>query len=153
MVSFFDGKLSRTWKYECDGEIHTINLFHDTITGIRCALLDSEEIVGSYGHSTLMMDVDAAGNGHRLKFSINDKQGFIEISKNGWLGFQYKCVINNEIILETTQSLAKNQGVAKYKVNFLSTCFSADDLSPKQVTWYYLECIRLEDKLSTKVHR
>lgn len=66
MVSVFEGQLTRTWNYLVESSSisssskvitinegekvfrkHVITLYHDTITGIRSAMLDYEEIPGS----------------------------------------------------------------------------------------------------------
>ena len=40
-----------------------INLFHDTLTGVRSALVDYEEVPDSLGTSTLLMESE----GHKIK--------------------------------------------------------------------------------------
>jgi hypothetical protein len=37
------------------------------------------------------------GFGHRIFFQIDGFPGYIEISKSGFTGFLYKCVINNKL--------------------------------------------------------
>lgn len=71
MVSIFEGQLTRTWVYQLNpphSRKHTINLFHDTITGVRSAMLDFEEIPDSIGNSSFFM----SSQGHKIPFTITD---------------------------------------------------------------------------------
>jgi hypothetical protein len=43
--------------------------------------------------------------GHRIKFAIDNKAGYIEI-KRGWMRFEYNCYIDNNLIIESTGQLA-----------------------------------------------
>ena len=79
MVSVFQGEITRTWHYIKGATTHVINLYHDTTTGVRSAMLDNEEIVGSMGMSTVFMDK----NGHRILFGVHGTPGYIEIKKSG----------------------------------------------------------------------
>ena len=58
---------TRTWQYALGTQLHIINLYHDTITGVRSAMLNHEEINGSLGMSTIAMNSTA---GHRILFGI-----------------------------------------------------------------------------------
>ena len=105
MVSVFEGQLSRTWNYQLNSSarMHVITLYHDTITGVRSAMLDYEEIPNSLGNSSLLME----SKGHRLFFVVEDQGGYIEIMRSGFTGFTYKCAVNNVYINEITQVVAK----------------------------------------------
>jgi len=105
MVSVFEGQLSRTWNYQLNASarMHVITLYHDTITGVRSAMLDYEEIPNSLGNSSLLME----SKGHRLFFVVEDQGGYIEIMRSGFTGFAYKCAVNNVYINELTQVVAK----------------------------------------------
>jgi|LauGreSBDMM110SN_4_FD.fasta_scaffold124707_1 hypothetical protein len=105
MVSVFEGQLSRTWNYQLNASarMHVITLYHDTITGVRSAMLDYEEIPNSLGNSSLLME----SKGHRLFFVVEDQGGYIEIMRSGFTGFTYKCAVNNVYINEITQVVAK----------------------------------------------
>jgi len=83
--------------------MHVITLYHDTITGVRSAMLDYEEIPNSLGNSSLLME----SKGHRLFFVVEDQGGYIEIMRSGFTGFTYKCAVNNVYINEITQVVAK----------------------------------------------
>jgi hypothetical protein len=114
MVSVFEGQLTRTWCYsdEDKGAIqypgekrkkkkHIINLYHDTITGVRSATVDYDEVPNSLGNSSFLME----SIGHRIKFTVGNKSGHIEI-KRGWMRFEYNCYIGNNLIIESTGQLA-----------------------------------------------
>lgn len=60
-------------------------------------MLDFQEIPGSVGNSSLVME----SKGHRIFFTVENLPGFIEIKKSGWTGFTYQCVINTEEINES----------------------------------------------------
>lgn len=107
MVSVFDGQLTRTWFFDRDQRRHVINLYHDTITGVRSAMVDYQEIRGSLGNSSLLMD----SKGHRIFFTLEDLPGYVEIKRSGWAGFSYTCVINDETLPEATEQVAQRQEV------------------------------------------
>ena len=45
MATFFDGEVTRTWKLlDRAGKEHILSLYHDAMSGVRCAMLDFEEI-------------------------------------------------------------------------------------------------------------
>jgi hypothetical protein len=90
MVSVFEGQLTRTWVYppytETDeissspdrGEVSPtskksflVNLYHDTITGVRSVMINYEEVPGSLGNSSLLME----SSGHRIPFVVAGKPG------------------------------------------------------------------------------
>lgn len=47
----FGVKLAESWLFESDATFkrHIINLYHDTMTGTRLAMIDYQEIPGSEG--------------------------------------------------------------------------------------------------------
>lgn len=60
-------------------------------------MLDFQEVPGSVGNSSLVME----SKGHRIFFTLENLPGYIEIKKSGWTGFSYSCVINTEVINES----------------------------------------------------
>lgn len=45
MAAIWDGELTRTWQFDtADGVTHVVHLYHDTVTGVRSAMLDFDEI-------------------------------------------------------------------------------------------------------------
>ena len=94
-----------------------INLFHDTLTGVRSALVDYEEVPGSLGTSALLMESE----GHKIKFAIKSsgEQGYILVKRTGWIGFEYKCFIEGKQVLEVTETVAKNQDEQQYSVDII----------------------------------
>eukprot|EP01036_Dinobryon_divergens_P025339 gene25339-33873_t len=153
MVSVFDGQLTRTWIFPFEKSPgikrnHIINLYHDTITGVRSVMLDFQEIPGSVGNSSLVME----SKGHRIFFTIENLPGFVEIKKSGWTGFSYSCVINTEVINEMTQTVAQHQQEV-FKTSILDTAFTQDEFAEQQVAWYIVKATRIQDGVSTIVHR
>lgn len=112
-------------------------------------MLDFQEIKGSIGSSSLLME----SKGHRIFFTVEDLPGFIEIKKSGWTGFTYSCVINDQIIPESTSQVAQNQDCDVFKPKILETTFTQDELSEHPVAWYVLRTTRLKDNITTTVHR
>mmetsp|Transcript_20267 Transcript_20267/g.29048 ORF Transcript_20267/g.29048 Transcript_20267/m.29048 type:complete len:425 (-) Transcript_20267:892-2166(-) len=153
MVSVFEGQLTRTWLYPIERpsgvkRTHVINLYHDTITGVRSVMLDFQEVSGSLGNSSLIME----SKGHRIFFTVEDLPGYIEIKKSGWTGFSYTCVINTIVINEITQTVATNQEEV-FRTKILATTFTKDEFSEHSVAWYVLQVTKIHDGVTTAVHR
>lgn len=145
----FEGQLTRTWYYRTEQRNHVLSLFHDTITGIRSCTVDFEEIPGSLGNSSLLMEA----SGHRIFFTIeNDHHGFFEIRGGIWSGFEYYCVVNDEALVETTNEVAKHQDPI-YKCKITDAAFIEDELSEDQIAWYRVVTTRITDNTTTSVHR
>jgi len=148
MVSVFEGRLARTWYYKIGVRNHVITLFHDTITGLRSAMLDFEEIPRSRGNSSLLMD----SSGHRIFFEVEGESGYIEIKRAGWTTFSYKCVIKDLPIVETTETVAYSHE-EMYQVKLIDMLMTKDEFSEFNVMWYVVKTTRLHDKVTTTVHR
>ena len=58
--------MARTWKYTHNQRQHLINLYHDTITGVRSAMLNYEEIFVLL--SDYEMERDFRGDATALQF-------------------------------------------------------------------------------------
>mmetsp|Transcript_22746 Transcript_22746/g.23402 ORF Transcript_22746/g.23402 Transcript_22746/m.23402 type:complete len:391 (+) Transcript_22746:106-1278(+) len=149
MVSILEGQLTRTWNYIKNDQIHVISLYHDPMTGVRSATLDHEEIIGSLGNSSLLMEAI----GHRILFSIRGTPGYIEIKRSGWFGFIYSCNIGGENQIEITQQISQTQGQEVYDVKILEHVSASDGYSEEMIIWYYIETTRLSDGLTNTVHR
>ena len=121
MASFFDGEVcflhlslslslcvyhqvTRTWKIQdTHGKEHTISLYHDALSGVRCAMLDYEEIAGSMGSTSIL---SASGRtGDLIHFIVDRKPGYLQIRKEGLFGFEYYCVYDHQEIIENTRCL------------------------------------------------
>ena len=148
MATFVDGELTRTWNYVENNRVHVINLSHDTLTGVRHAMLDYEEIPGSLGSSSVFMDQ----RGHRFLFTIGGKQGYVEILKDGWAGFKYSCRVGDEELTEATQMLSEAQGTILYDVDVPEYTFTSD-WSEGEIAWYQVVVTRRSDNYTTSVHR
>jgi hypothetical protein len=148
MATFVDGELTRTWNYVDNNRVHVINLSHDTLTGVRHAMLDYEEIPGSLGSSSVFMDQ----RGHRFLFTIGGKQGYVEILKDGWAGFKYSCRVGDEELTEATQMIAEAQGAILYDVDVPEYTFTSD-WSEGEIAWYQVVVTRRSDNYTTSVHR
>lgn len=148
-VNLLDGQLTRTWNYSKNGAIHIIVLYHDPLTGVRSAMLDHEEILGSLGNSSIFMEKA----GHRILFSIKGTPGYIEIKKRGWFGFEYECLAGGEKLVEITQAISQNQGQEMYDIKIAEHKAGSDGYSEDTITWYLIETTRLHDGYTNTVHR
>lgn len=149
MASVLDGQLTRTWHYLRNDQIHVISLYHDPLTGVRSATLDHEEIVGSLGTSSLLIE----SVGHRILFSIRGTPGYIEIKRSGWFSFTYNCNIGGVNLVEITQQISQNQGREIYDVKILEHVLASDGQSEELIVWYCIETRRLIDGFTNTVHR
>ena len=111
-------------------------------------MLDYQEIRGSLGNSSLLMD----SKGHRIFFTIENLPGYIEIKRSGWTSFVYSCCINDRDIKEATQGVPENQDVV-FKPTILDTVFTVDDQSEFQIAWYVVKTTRITDGATSTVHR
>ena len=149
MVSIIDGELTRTWNYmDRQNQFHVINLSHDTLTGVRHAMLNYEEIPGSLGSSSVFMDK----RGHRFNFIVDKKAGYLEIKRDGWIGFTYCCVIDGNIIPEATSQISDKQGEEPYNIDIAEYAFTSD-WADGDINWYKIMVTRKSDNYSTFVHR
>jgi hypothetical protein len=174
MVSVFEGQLTRTWFFQNEDKKHVLNLYHDTISGketkspwntrqlkftvfsnelhsfagVRSAMLDYQEIRGSLGNSSLLMD----SKGHRIFFTIGKLPGYLEIKRSGWTGFEYGCVINDKVIKEVTQGVPENQDLL-FQPKILESTFTSDQESEYSIAWYVIHTRRITDGVQTTVHR
>lgn len=149
MVSLIDGELTRTWNFVgSDNYVHVINLSHDTLTGVRHAMLDYEEIPGSLGSSSILMEK----RGHRFNFMVDKKVGYLEIMRDGWTGFKYSCVVDGKMLPEATSQIAEQQGEELYDIDISEYAFTSD-WADGDICWYKVSITRLNDSYRTFVHR
>lgn len=149
-ASFLSGQLARTWLWITTRRQHTITLYHDTISGTRSVIVDFEEIEDSLGTSSLMMSASAP---HRIPFTVEDKNGFIEIRKNGLMGFAYLCNIDDDLIAENTMVVSQQQHEDIFSAKIDTHAITPDDAAVHSVVWYVVETRRLKDSVSTITHR
>ena len=148
MVSVLEGQLTRTWYYTTEQRKHCLSMYHDTITGMRSCTVDFDEVPGSTGNSSLFMEAD----GHRLFFEVGDNNGYFTIKRSGWTGFDYSCVVGGNLLTETTHEVSKYQDPI-FKTNVIDTTFIPDEFSDDQIAWYRVVTTRINDTISTSVHR
>jgi hypothetical protein len=151
MVSVLEGQLTRTWTFTINdtGKKHTINLYHDTITGVRSAMLDFEEIAESIGNSSVFM----GSEGHQINFTVEGFAACIEIRKAGWTEFAYSCSVNGQSLKESTQMVAQRQGEQVFRVAINETALTKTETGDEFITWYLVSTTRVVDNISTFVHR
>ena len=158
MVSVFEGQLTRTWCYPVGSEAadnagmtpakrSIITLYHDTLTGVRSAMLNYEEIPGSLGNSSLLME----SGGHKISFIVDRKPAYIEVKRKGMMTFAYKCFIDGELMPEVTSKVSQYDKPV-FSVTMHGTV-TTPDRSGEKLTWYIIKTTRLEDGVSTVVHR
>jgi hypothetical protein len=154
MVSVLEGRLARTWHYNDGQRDHVITLFHDTITGLRSAMCDFQEIPHSFGNSSLFMDLA----GHRIYFTIDSESGtaipgYLEIKREGWTGFSYKCIVANETLNEVTQVVASDTSDL-FNTQVCDPTITKDEFSDTgNIVWYLVKTTRKMDNVNTSVHR
>jgi hypothetical protein len=146
-VSSSLGQLSRTFVYKDN----TITLHHDTISGNRILLVNYVEISNG---NTNMFSKDT-----KLDFVIdNETKGFVEIKKQKWARYIYSCTINNEIIKENMEIDPIIGDIYETEIldNSSFYCCKDDvdaDNNIVQVVWYEIKSKRLNDNVTTTVHR
>ena len=116
--------------------------------GVRSAMMDYQEIKGSTGNSSLLMD----SKGHRIFFTLEDLPGYLEIRRSGWAGFDYSCVINDKVIPEATQTVRTDHEII-FRPKIVETTFTQDEASDGSIAWYVVRTTRLTDNVTTTVHR
>lgn len=147
-VTILEGQLARTWKYTHNQRQHLINLYHDTITGVRSAMLNYEEIFGSVGNSSVLME-----RPHYIQFDVDmGVTGLITIHKDGFFGFQYECVVNGVPLVETSQEAVTSYEEV-FRADVTDTFTTPDEDNGSTVAWYIVETTRLKDNTKTRVHR
>jgi len=147
-ASVFAGTLTRTWHYATSPDrTHVISLYHDTLTGTRSLLIDWEEVPSSSGNSSLIMS-----NPHRLWFDLEGKSGYVEIRKNGLMGFAYLCKVDEAVIAENTTVVSTQQEDA-FQSRIVSFELTPDDAGTNSIVWYKVEARRLKDGVENAVHR
>lgn len=147
-VTIFDGQLARTWNYKHQGRVHVISLYHDTITGVRSAMLNYEEIYGSSGNTSVLVD-----EAHRIQFAIGSGvSGCITIRKDGMFGFVYDCSVNGIPQVESMQEEVTSYEEL-FRAEVVDTFTTPDEDSGSKVAWYIVEVTRIKDNVRTRVHR
>lgn len=148
----FGVRLAESWVYvpltTTTSKKHVISLYHDPVTGVRSAMLDFEEIPDSYGNSSLFMGV----NGHRIFFSVESRNAYIEIKRTGLAGFLYRCVVDNTIVSEACKQRVIPEQLM-FKAVIESLTYTREEVGDSEITWYAIHTTRLKDNLTTTVHR
>jgi hypothetical protein len=150
MVSVMAGQVTRTWNYQGGhGMRHTINLYHDPLTGVRSATIDHEEIPGSLDTSSIFMEKA----GHRILFSVRGIPGFIEIKRIGWFGFDYLCNVGGVELAELTEKITESQHQEVFDVKIAEHRSGSNGYSEDIITWYLVDTTRISDGQTNTVHR
>ena len=103
-IHLLSGDVNRTWPYTDDlGVQHEVCLVHDPLTGTRAAMLDSAEIPGSMGSTSVF-----APKTTTLPF----RDGIVTITRQGTFGFSYECRVNGRLLEEVTTGRATAGGSA-----------------------------------------
>ena len=140
-------KLANSWIFESDVTFrkHIINLYHDGFTGIRSLMVDFVEVPGSEGTFLLrrfifllfffltfrvitpcaagITNIFIGSASHRLFFRVDSKNGYVEITKRGFAGFAYKCIVENKAI---SDSIHFHHSDTKYVQSAVETVSLAD---------------------------
>lgn len=107
-VGLFAGDVTRTWEL-CDfGERVLLCLHHNTMTGTRYLTVRGVELRESRAASTLL-NVDRRG--HSIPFAINEAlDGEVRITPANKTGFEYACVVADEVVPEANETSADDVG-------------------------------------------
>ena len=143
------GEVQRSWVWlSAAGAKHVIDLWHDTVTGVRSVAVGLEEVPGSMGSSPFFTTEP-----HHINFTVGHEQarGMVIIEKAGLFSFRYTCVVNGRPLRATLQELA-DENEERFNVAILATA-NAYSTKEKAVTWYELTVTRRSDGARTVVHR
>lgn len=78
--------------------------------------------------------------------------GYIEIKRDGWLGFKYGCAVDGTELSEATSKISEQQGDELYSVSIDGYSFTSN-WSDGDVCWYKVVVTRKSDDYGTTVHR
>jgi len=148
-TNVLQGEVQRSWVWLSPaGAKHVIDLWHDTVTGVRSVAVGLEEVPGSMGSSPFFTTEP-----HHINFTVGHEQarGMVIIEKAGLFSFRYTCVVNGRPLRATLQELA-DENEERFNVAILSTA-NAYSTKEKAVTWYELTVTRRSDGARTVVHR
>ncbi len=148
-TNVLQGEVQRSWVWVGhDGAKRVIDLYHDTVTGVRSVSVDLDEVPGSMGSSPFF-----ATDAHHIQFLVGAEraQGMVIIEKAGLFSFRYTCVVNGRPLKATLQELA-DENEERFTVDILGTA-NAFSTKEHSVTWYELTVTRRSDRARTVVHR
>ncbi len=86
---------TRTWRFDLDGQTHTVELEHGVLTGKRILRVDGQVLVQSYRLLHLLTDF-----GSRHPFRIGEHQCLVRIRLRAFslLGYQYALTVDGRPI-------------------------------------------------------
>eukprot|EP00624_Nannochloropsis_granulata_P007255 evm.model.NODE_6992_length_9071_cov_23.070004.4 len=148
-TNVLQGEVQRSWVWISPvGAKHVIDLWHDTVTGVRSVAVGLEEVPGSMGSSPFFTTEP-----HHINFTVGHEhaRGMVIIEKAGLFSFRYTCVVNGRPLRATLQGLA-DENEERFYVSVLATA-NAYSTKEKAVTWYELTVTRRSDDARTVVHR
>ncbi len=143
----FKVKLAQSWIFCPEDQKHFVNLYHDTVSGVRSVTIDFMELPSADGTSSMMMGSAV----HRMNFELEDRSGYVEIKKSGMTSFAYKCVIDNAIVSEASKLF--RTGEVLFAASVCAVLFTSEEAGDDPVAWYALEATRISDDTTTTVHR
>ncbi|EKU22566.1 px domain containing protein [Nannochloropsis gaditana CCMP526] len=148
-TNVLQGEVHRSWVWLSPaGAKHVIDLWHDTVTGVRSVAVGMEEVPGSMGSSPFF-----SAEAHHINFTVGQDQcrGMVIIEKAGLFSFRYTCVVNGRPLKATLQGLA-DEDEERFNIAILGAA-NAYSSKEKSVTWYELTVTRGSDGARTLVHR
>ncbi len=151
MANIFSGTLTRNWEYiSSTGDIHYIQLLHDTYTGSSCVVIDNDDSIGKNN-----MNWTPPLFSSRVSFNIKGNRGFININRSGLIGYSYECWIGGQYLIEATQLIKspETQNTKEYSISIKSFIYTGDSVGSKNLVWYTINCTRLSDSTTTQLHR
>lgn len=148
MLSVLDGEVNRSWSWTgSDGAEHSVVLYHDTLSGVRCCTLDHEELPGSMGTSSVL------SASHTIPFRCGSDDGVVLILRQGYLGFAYECRVRGKRVKEANEGVLQTTPSQEYAVSLTGATKAASGSGGSLVVWYCMSVARNVDGVETHVHR
>jgi len=151
-VSPLSGPTTRTYTIVHEARTHTVQLFHNTITGERALSVDGAEVPGSAGSTTFFSPKKT------LVFNIDGAAGELTLHFTG-SSVDYVCTFKGAEVAEENTMVGGSDAsaAAADTVNRLKITVDAGDSGVdeggKPVVWFRLRTVRESDEREVVVHR
>lgn len=159
-VIAISGPVTRTYTISQNAKLHTVSLFHNTITGQRALSIDGVEVGGTAGTTSLLSPRKA------LVFQIGEGCGEVSISHEGthvvytcfWSvagpeGASVEVSEENDVVNGTTEAdLDGTKDTNRLRISIEAADTGVDETG-KPVSWYRIKTLRENDQREVTVHR
>jgi PX domain len=156
-VSVLAGPVTRSYSITQNAKLHTVSLFHNTVTGLRVLTVDGSEVVGTQGSTTLFSPRKS------LVFQIDGGCGEVIVTHEGthvtytayWSaagpeGAGVELQEENEVVNGTADSEGKEVNRLRIEIQAADT---GVDEGGKPISWYRIKTLRENDEKEVIVHR